>query len=184
MNAINFSDFSPIDLGGRLSSDAVAEALPDAAVVKAFNTPPAAVLAADPSEASGRRLWCCPATTREPPPKSRTLSKPGFRTSVPGQPQSGRTRAAVRRSAGGYQSDQEELTEPFRNSSAAGAFRSQSLARRKKRWGLCIEVRLRMPGSATERGGDDGRASEVVEAQFGDWVGGVNQPDLVSLRWL
>jgi predicted dinucleotide-binding enzyme len=55
-NAINFSDFSPADLGGKLSSDVVAEALPGAIIVKAFNTLPAAVLAADPAEASGRRV--------------------------------------------------------------------------------------------------------------------------------
>jgi predicted dinucleotide-binding enzyme len=55
-NAIQFPDFRPADLGGRLSSDIVAEALPGAKVVKAFNTIPAAVLAADPVEASGRRV--------------------------------------------------------------------------------------------------------------------------------
>lgn len=55
-NAIKFPEFRPADLGGRLSSDIVAEALPGAKVVKAFNTIPAAVLAADPAEASGRRV--------------------------------------------------------------------------------------------------------------------------------
>jgi predicted dinucleotide-binding enzyme len=55
-NAIKFPEFRPADLGGRLSSEIVAETLPGAKVVKAFNTLPAAVLAADPSEASGRRV--------------------------------------------------------------------------------------------------------------------------------
>ncbi|WIW90308.1 NAD(P)-binding domain-containing protein (plasmid) [Sphingobium sp. V4] len=54
-NAINFTDFSPADLGGRLSSDIVAQALPGAAVVKAFNTLPAAVLAQEPGSATGKR---------------------------------------------------------------------------------------------------------------------------------
>lgn len=55
-NAIKFPEFRPADLGGRLSSEIVAEALPGAKMVKAFNTIPAAVLAADPVEASGRRV--------------------------------------------------------------------------------------------------------------------------------
>ncbi|PTQ12416.1 NADP oxidoreductase coenzyme [Sphingomonas oleivorans] len=54
-NAINFTDFSPADLGGRLSTDIVAEAVPGAKVVKAFNTLPAAVLAAKPDVDGGRR---------------------------------------------------------------------------------------------------------------------------------
>ena len=44
------------DLGGRMSSDVVAEALPGARVVKAFNQLPAAVLARDPSQDGGRRV--------------------------------------------------------------------------------------------------------------------------------
>ncbi|WP_113131843.1 NADPH-dependent F420 reductase [Hyphomicrobiales bacterium] len=55
-NAITFPEFRPADLGGRLSSEIVAETLPGAKVVKAFNTLPAAVLAANPAEASGRRV--------------------------------------------------------------------------------------------------------------------------------
>jgi predicted dinucleotide-binding enzyme len=43
-------------LAGRLSSDVVAAALPGAAVVKAFNHLPAAVLARDPSQNGGRRV--------------------------------------------------------------------------------------------------------------------------------
>jgi predicted dinucleotide-binding enzyme len=54
-NAIDFTDFSPADLGGRLSSDIVAAALPGAAIVKAFNTLPAAVLAQEPKTAEGKR---------------------------------------------------------------------------------------------------------------------------------
>ena len=55
-NAIKFPEFRPADLGGKLSSEVVADTLPGARVVKAFNTLPAAVLAADPLEASGRRV--------------------------------------------------------------------------------------------------------------------------------
>jgi len=55
-NAIDFSDYSPADLGGRLSSDIVAEAVPGASVVKAFNTLPAAVLARDPATDDGSRV--------------------------------------------------------------------------------------------------------------------------------
>lgn len=54
-NAINFADFSPADLGGRLSSDMVAQAFRGAHLVKAFNTLPAAVLARDPGSADGKR---------------------------------------------------------------------------------------------------------------------------------
>lgn len=54
-NAINFSDFSPADLDGRLSSDIIAETLPGARAVKAFNTLPAALLE-NPTEAGGRRV--------------------------------------------------------------------------------------------------------------------------------
>lgn len=54
-NAINFTDFSPADLGGRLSSDIVAAALPGATIVKAFNTLPAAVLAQEPASDAGKR---------------------------------------------------------------------------------------------------------------------------------
>lgn len=54
-NAIDFSDFSPADLGGRASSDIVVEQVPGAALVKAFNTLPAAVLAQDPEHPAGRR---------------------------------------------------------------------------------------------------------------------------------
>jgi 8-hydroxy-5-deazaflavin:NADPH oxidoreductase len=45
-----------MDLGGRLSSDLVAEALPGATVVKAFNQLSAAILARDPAEGGGRRV--------------------------------------------------------------------------------------------------------------------------------
>jgi predicted dinucleotide-binding enzyme len=55
-NAINFDDFSPKDLGGRLSTDIIADAVPTARVVKAFNTLPAAVLEAEPAQGSGKRV--------------------------------------------------------------------------------------------------------------------------------
>lgn len=55
-NAIDFPAFTPTDLGGRLSSEVVAAAVPGARLVKAFNTLPAAQLAADPAAAGGRRL--------------------------------------------------------------------------------------------------------------------------------
>ncbi|PTQ07863.1 NADP oxidoreductase [Sphingomonas oleivorans] len=54
-NAINFTDFSPADLGGRLSSEIVAQAVSGARLVKAFNTLPAAVLADVPDGPNGRR---------------------------------------------------------------------------------------------------------------------------------
>jgi predicted dinucleotide-binding enzyme len=55
-NAIDFPAFTPKDLGGRPSSEIVAEAVSGARVVKAFNTLPAAVLAADPAHDGGRRV--------------------------------------------------------------------------------------------------------------------------------
>lgn len=55
-NAINFSNFTPADLGGRLSSHIVAESVPGARVVKAFNTLPAAILAGDPNNNGGHRV--------------------------------------------------------------------------------------------------------------------------------
>jgi predicted dinucleotide-binding enzyme len=55
-NAIDFPSYSPTDLGGRLSSELVIDQLRGARVVKAFNTLPAAILAADPAESHGRRV--------------------------------------------------------------------------------------------------------------------------------
>lgn len=55
-NAIDFPAFTPKDLGGRLSTDVVADLVPGARVVKAFNTLPAAVLASDPAKDGGRRV--------------------------------------------------------------------------------------------------------------------------------
>jgi 8-hydroxy-5-deazaflavin:NADPH oxidoreductase len=55
-NAIDFPAFTPTDLGGRPSTAIVAEKVPGARVVKAFNTLPAAVLAADPAQDGGRRV--------------------------------------------------------------------------------------------------------------------------------
>lgn len=55
-NAIDFPAFTPKDLGGRPSTEIVAEMVPGARVVKAFNTLPAAVLASDPAQDGGRRV--------------------------------------------------------------------------------------------------------------------------------
>ncbi len=55
-NAIDFPAFTPKDLGGRPSTAIVAEMVPGARVVKAFNTLPAAVLASDPAQDGGRRV--------------------------------------------------------------------------------------------------------------------------------
>jgi predicted dinucleotide-binding enzyme len=50
------NDFDPSDLGGRTSSELVADLVSPARVVKAANTLGAAVLASDPHEAGGRRV--------------------------------------------------------------------------------------------------------------------------------
>ena len=50
------NDFDPSDLGGRTSSEVVADLVAPAGVVKAANTLGAAVLASDPHEAGGRRV--------------------------------------------------------------------------------------------------------------------------------
>jgi predicted dinucleotide-binding enzyme len=55
-NAIDFPAFSPRDLEGRLSTQIVAEAVPGARVVKAFNTLAATILGADPVAHGGRRV--------------------------------------------------------------------------------------------------------------------------------
>lgn len=55
-NAIDKPDFTPTDLGGRLSSEVVAETLKGAKVVKAFNTLPAAILNQAPEESGARRV--------------------------------------------------------------------------------------------------------------------------------
>jgi hypothetical protein len=55
-NAIDFPSYAPTDLGGRPSSELVAEQLRGVRLVKAFNTLPAAVLAADPADGHGRRV--------------------------------------------------------------------------------------------------------------------------------
>jgi 8-hydroxy-5-deazaflavin:NADPH oxidoreductase len=51
-NAIDFSKFTPTDLGGRPSTQVVGELLHAPRVVKAFNT----LLAADPEVSEGRRV--------------------------------------------------------------------------------------------------------------------------------
>jgi 8-hydroxy-5-deazaflavin:NADPH oxidoreductase len=55
-NAVDLPSFTPTDLGGRLSTELVAEAVPGARVVKAFNTLVAAVLASTPIQGAGRRV--------------------------------------------------------------------------------------------------------------------------------
>ncbi|RWX74685.1 NADP oxidoreductase [Neorhizobium lilium] len=55
-NAINFPDFTPRDLNGRLSTEVISELVPGARIVKAFNTLQAPILAADPKTGAGRRV--------------------------------------------------------------------------------------------------------------------------------
>jgi 8-hydroxy-5-deazaflavin:NADPH oxidoreductase len=55
-NAIDLPSFKPKDLGGRLSSEIVAELVRGARVVKAFNTLSAGVLASDSIQDRGRRV--------------------------------------------------------------------------------------------------------------------------------
>jgi predicted dinucleotide-binding enzyme len=55
-NAIDLPAYTPTDLGGRPSSEIIADQLRGARLVKTFNTLPAAVLAADPIEGPGRRV--------------------------------------------------------------------------------------------------------------------------------
>jgi predicted dinucleotide-binding enzyme len=55
-NAISMPDYKPLDLGGRTSSELVAELAKGAKVVKAFNTFAAATLAKDPRECGGNRV--------------------------------------------------------------------------------------------------------------------------------
>ncbi|MEA2197778.1 MAG: 8-hydroxy-5-deazaflavin:NADPH oxidoreductase [Solirubrobacteraceae bacterium] len=55
-NAYLLPDMKVADLGGRTSSEVVAELVPDARVVKAGNTIGAALLGGDPNVAGGRRV--------------------------------------------------------------------------------------------------------------------------------
>jgi hypothetical protein len=55
-NAINFPDFTPRDLKGKLSTEVISELVPGARVVKAFNTLVAPILAAEPKTEAGRRV--------------------------------------------------------------------------------------------------------------------------------
>ena len=56
VDATNAYGVSPEVMAGRLSSDIVANAVPGASVVKAFNQLPAGVLARDPAQDGGRRV--------------------------------------------------------------------------------------------------------------------------------
>jgi len=55
-NAVEVPSYKAVDLGGRASSEVVAELAPGARVVKAFNHLIAASLAADPQVGGGRRV--------------------------------------------------------------------------------------------------------------------------------
>jgi predicted dinucleotide-binding enzyme len=55
-NAAIMPDFRPADLGGKASSEVVAQLAPGARVVKGFNTLLAAVLASDPHVSGGQRV--------------------------------------------------------------------------------------------------------------------------------
>ena len=55
-NAVQVPSYQPVDLGGRASSEAVAELVPGARVVKGFNHLMAATLGADPQADGGRRV--------------------------------------------------------------------------------------------------------------------------------
>jgi len=55
-NAIDFPAYTPTDLGGRPSSELVAETLRGARLVKAFNTLPASILADDPTVEGRHRV--------------------------------------------------------------------------------------------------------------------------------
>lgn len=70
-NAIDLPAYTPTDLGGRPSSELVAEKLRGARVVKAFNTLPAAVLAVEPSEGEDTGYFSSRGIMRRPTPKSR-----------------------------------------------------------------------------------------------------------------
>jgi len=56
VDATNAYGVSPEVMAGRLSSELVAQAVPGASVVKAFNQLPAGVLARDPAQDGGRRV--------------------------------------------------------------------------------------------------------------------------------
>src|SRR5260370_26974262 len=71
--------FRPFDLGGRPSSQVVADRLTGARVVKAFNTLAAAVLASDPQSNGGRRV---PFLSGDAAPAKRRGGKPNHRRRV------------------------------------------------------------------------------------------------------
>ncbi|MEU7004745.1 hypothetical protein [Nonomuraea sp. NPDC046570] len=55
-NLLGPPDFKVADLGGRTSSEVVADLVPGASLVKAFNTLTPGVLGADPRTPAGRRV--------------------------------------------------------------------------------------------------------------------------------
>jgi hypothetical protein len=55
-NAVRFPTLEPIPLGGRMSSEIVAELVSGASLVRAANRMPATVLGADPTEHGGQRV--------------------------------------------------------------------------------------------------------------------------------
>lgn len=72
-------DFRRADLGGRTSSEIVADLLPGARIVKALNTLYFKVLELDPSEASGRRvMFVCGDDAEAKKTVSSILSSTGF----------------------------------------------------------------------------------------------------------
>jgi predicted dinucleotide-binding enzyme len=64
------------DLGGRTSSEIVADLVPGARLVKAANTLAADVLAADPHESGGRRVIFLSGDDARPRPQSSNCSTP------------------------------------------------------------------------------------------------------------
>jgi predicted dinucleotide-binding enzyme len=82
-NAVDVPSFTPTDLGGRLSSEIVAEAVPGARVVKAFNTLYAAVLASTPVQDGGRRVIFTSSDVSRPMPRwPLSASNSGFTLSI------------------------------------------------------------------------------------------------------
>ncbi|WP_179867950.1 NADPH-dependent F420 reductase [Rhizobium anhuiense] len=85
-NAINFPDFTPVDLAGKFSSSLVQKTLSGAKVVKAFNTIPAAILAQSPDEDGGRPFIIGEFVAHDSSPQFGSLNHRGLaRRSASGQ---------------------------------------------------------------------------------------------------